>query len=239
MLFVYVDDSGTRDKKNPYQVMAAVIVSDEFVHFLEVRTALMVEDIIPPDRVDELEELHACDLYYGYGVFEGVPKELRFKTMTSLLRGVSLTGASIVYASAKKEQFGNSTDPIDLCFRSCVMGIHDRIKHIKPAQVALLIVDEMDKDLKKLLRGSFREHRQPLKGVIFPTTSQWRFHDAMYFGSSAESVGLQTADLCAFFIAKHLQGNEPEAEDFYKMIHDRIAYKVNHDVPPRTKAVPS
>ncbi len=35
----------------------------------------------------------------------------------------------------------------------------------------------------------------------------WYVHDDMYFGSSKDSVGIQLADLCGYFIAKHLEGD--------------------------------
>ena len=45
----------------------------------------------------------------------------------------------------------------------------------------------------------------------------------MYFGDSKFSLGIQLADLCAFFIAKHLEKNTA-AEGFYQMIADKIVF---------------
>jgi hypothetical protein len=48
-------------------------------------------------------------------------------------------------------------------------------------------------------------------------------HDDMYFGSSKDSIGVQLADLCGYFIAKHLEG-DAAGEGFYDIIKDRIVY---------------
>jgi hypothetical protein len=45
----------------------------------------------------------------------------------------------------------------------------------------------------------------------------------MYFGSSRDSIGIQLADLCGYFISQHLQ-NKPEAECFYKEVEQRIFF---------------
>ncbi len=45
----------------------------------------------------------------------------------------------------------------------------------------------------------------------------------MYFGSSKNSVGLQLADVCVYFIARHLAG-KPDSEGFYDTIKDQIAF---------------
>jgi Protein of unknown function (DUF3800) len=53
------------------------------------------------------------------------------------------------------------------------------------------------------------------------------FHDDMYFGDSKYSIGIQLADLCAFFIAKHLE-KKPEAEGFYGLISSQIVFSKAH-----------
>jgi hypothetical protein len=49
------------------------------------------------------------------------------------------------------------------------------------------------------VRAQSKRLRQP----IFPQGQAWHFRDDMYFGDSRESVGVQKADICTFFIAKH------------------------------------
>jgi hypothetical protein len=115
-----------------------------------------------------------------------------------------------------------SADSTDMCFRMCLDGVVSWLR--KNSQMALLILDDFEnRDLKNKLHISFRRQRRK----IWEQDSddhQWHLHDAMYFGSSAESVGLQLADLCGYFIAKHLR-NDPDTEGFYGIIKDRIVYE--------------
>jgi hypothetical protein len=49
----------------------------------------------------------------------------------------------------------------------------------------------------------------------------WHAHDDLYFGDSKESVGLQMADLCNYFVWRHLCGKEDD-QGFYKMFAEQI-----------------
>lgn len=224
----YMDDSGTRDKGNPFQVMAALVIEDRNFLFLEVRSNLIAESIIPEDKLDQFEEFHAHELYWGRGVFEGVPQEKRFHAIGVLLDGIKRSHAALLYAAVDKNRLTKSiyasADPVQICFQRCMEGTEAWIAKQEPSNLVLLIVDDCQKDIKKSLRKSFRTLRMPLNRPIFPPGQAWHFHDDMYFGDSKESIGIQTADLCAFFIAKHLKGGDPAAEGFYKIIEDQIVY---------------
>jgi Protein of unknown function (DUF3800) len=45
--------------------------------------------------------------------------------------------------------------------------------------------------------------------------------DDMYFGDSADSVGIQAVDMCAFLIRRHLAGKE-DSEWLYKIIEPNV-----------------
>ncbi len=224
----YMDDSGTRDKKNPYQVMGALVVEDKQFLYLEVRSNLIAESIIPESRREEFEEFHAHELYGGRGVFEGISQEERFGAIKVLLEGVQRSNAVLMYGAVDKFKLEKgiyaTADPVQICFRRCMEGVEEWVAKQENQNLVLLIVDDCDKSAKKSFRESFRRLRKPLKQVIFPPGQAWHFHDDMYFGDSRESIGIQTADLCAFFIAKHLKGGDPAAEGFYAIIKDRIVH---------------
>lgn len=230
----YIDDSGTRDKTNPYQVMACLLIKDENFLYLEVRANLIAETIIPEDKREEFEEFHAHELYRGRGVFEGVDQEKRFEAITHLLNGVKRSNSVLLYTAVNKNLLAvkpyASADPVDIGFRGCMKATEEWLAKQETQNLVLLIVDECDKDIKKRLRTSFRILRPPLKQPIFPQGTTWHFHDDMYFGDSRESQGIQTVDLCAYFIAKHLKGGDPAAEGFYALIEDRI---VAQDIEPK------
>jgi len=148
--------------------------------------------------------------------------------MKSLLGFVKTCNSSVVYGAVDKRKLSDklysSADPVNMCFRMCMQGIEEWVAKNHSGELALIIMDDCDKDIKKILRASFKG----LRNQVWQADTKkcdWIFHDDMYFGSSADSVGIQLADLCGFFIAKHLKQESAEAEGFYEMIKDRIVYE--------------
>jgi hypothetical protein len=88
----------------------------------------------------------------------------------------------------------------------------------------MLVVDDCNPPIKNVLKQSFRELRQHIRKPIPSPGQMWHFHDAVAFADSRDSVGVQVADLCAYFIAKHQKNDDPTAEGFYEIIKDRIVY---------------
>ncbi len=123
----YLDDSGTRDKDRKFQLLSAVIIDENAFVRLEGFAALSAEAIIPHERLDKFEEFHACELYGGYGVFDGVEQEKRFLVITGLLNIVAKMQIPVVYGAVDKLRLADkhygSADPLDICFRFCVEGI--------------------------------------------------------------------------------------------------------------------
>ena len=94
-------------------------------------------------------------------------------------------------------------------------------------ELILVVVDECDKKIKDTLHRSFRSLRpQRRANDDSPYTV---FHDDMYFGDSRYSIGIQLADLCSYFIGRHLAGDE-EIAPFYEMIQPHIVFSEVH--PP-------
>jgi hypothetical protein len=117
-----------------------------------------------------------------------------------------------------------SANPVDICFRLCVQGVENWMGQFHPQELVLLISDDFQqKDVKAELRKSFRQLRKRFRRPV--TSFVWRLHDEMYFGNSKDSIGIQLADLCGYFIAKHLEGDDdPAAEGFYELIKDCIVF---------------
>jgi len=149
-----------------------------------------------------------------------------------------------------------SADALDIAFRICVRGIDGwatqhvesqvtdklgdnaenytierMIPHIFEGvmdELVILIVDECDTKIKSTLQKSFRSLR-PQRKPPHTTAPFNNFHDDMYFGDSRYSIGIQLADLCSYFIARHLSG-DGEIDNFYEMIEPHIVYSQIH--PP-------
>ena len=88
-------------------------------------------------------------------------------------------------------------------------------------ELAILIADDGDKKVKTDLKQSFRQLRRQIRPPDYDP-KLWYVHDDMYFGSSKGSVGIQLADLCAYFIAKHLEG-DVAIDGFYQIIAPQIS----------------
>lgn len=238
----YLDDSDTRDKAQEWQVISAVLIPADSFSTLEFMSALVIEELMPEDRRGKFEEFHASQLYHGHPPFEGIDQHIRFGAIRSLLSTSSLHDFKVAYGavnlqSLTKSPFG-SANPQDVAFRRCVLGTEQWIfkKVMEEMQqgrdgaqhTALFIMDECEPKNKAILQKSFRSLRARFRFSGEADSSLPFVHDDMYFGDSRYSVGIQIADLCSYFIAKHLAG-ESEGEHFYKMIEPQIISAVAED----------
>ena len=229
MYLAYLDDSNRKIKSHNLQVLAAVMINDDLFHRVEIEMGVSILDLVPEDKIEKFQEFHACEVYGGYGVFEGTDQRIRFETIKHLLNVVNTKKLPIIYGAVDVNKLQSkvygSASPIDIAFRICANGVHDWISANDHAQVALLIADDFaDGKVKAGLRKSFRQLRSQIRPPEFPINgSLINLHDDMYFGDSKDSVGLQMADLCSFFIGKHLEG-DVASKGFYDLIKDQIFF---------------
>ena len=124
-----------------------------------------------------------------------------------------------------QRKFYASADPIDTAFRICLKGItvmEGEQSTSRGTEFALLIVDDSNRDNKNRLNRTYRELRKQIRPPYWhPGT--WYIHDDMYFGESKDSIGIQLADLCSYFIGKHLE-NDGASEHFYQLFSEQIMY---------------
>ena len=237
----YLDDSGTGDKKKVNQVMSAVIMEGKEFSAIEIMMGIFADALVSPDKWQQFEEFHAYELYGGYGPFEGVPQDKRFKAIETLMTWVNRHNIPLIYGAVNKKQLAEtaygSANPLDICFRYCVQGIEmwairQDMAAMKegtrsasgPHPLIVLVTDDFqDKQTKQTLRASFFDLRKRIARPGGTLGINWHLHDALYFGNSKDSVGLQFADLCSYVISKHLEG-DPATEGFFRMIEKQIAY---------------
>jgi hypothetical protein len=236
----YLDDSGTRDKNRKFQVLSAVIIEGLGFSHIEVIMGASIEALVPPDKQEKFEEFHAHELYGGYGIFEGVEQTKRFHVITLLLNLIPRLDIPVVYGAVNKSLLADkpygSADPLDICFRLCIQGIEEwtaTFPHsdsvpdapaIPPPPLVVLVSDDFQqKDIKATLKKSFRQMRKKIRPPHWDPGTIWHLHDDLYFGSSADSVGIQLADLCGYMISRHLEG-DTEVDGFYNIIKDRIVW---------------
>jgi hypothetical protein len=189
-----------------------------------------VVDVIPEAKWNQFEEFHASELYGGYGIFEGIDTETRFFAIKTLLSIIPDYKLPIVYGAVDlpklHQQPYASANAIDTAFRLCLPAIEQVMGGEQyrsgGTEFALLIADDTNGDVKKMLKTSFRQLRRPVRPPHWhPGT--WHIHDEMYFGSSKDSVGIQLADLCSYFIGRHLEKDQT-TEGFYQIFSDLIVH---------------
>jgi hypothetical protein len=238
----YVDDSGNHDLQRVALYGAVIVKKPWDYHFIERHWGIAAEQLLPPDRIHEFKEFKAHDLFKGLNAFEGVSEDKRFLALEVLIKAVRDHGLLFVYSAVDRLILRDSplasADPRQTAFQMCLLGIEDWAQSqsaempgggvkVEPRNFVLVLVDENKDDakLKDRLTNSFRTLRAKwlAPSQTFKKNRLWHLHDAMYFGDSRDSVGLQMADLFAYFVAAHLAGKLDEnGERFYNQIKDRL-----------------
>ena len=89
--------------------------------------------------------------------------------------------------------------------------------------LCLIVMDETkDGALKNQLKRSFNAVRGRLSTLHETGRRLWHIHDDMYFGDSRDSVGIQIADLCNYFVARKLKMRMVDTENFYDIFSERV-----------------
>lgn len=220
----YADDSS--DKDCGLVMVGAILIQDKNFAHIETVAGVVVESLIPIDRMAQFEEFHAADLYGGHGVFKDIPEVERFKAIETLLKAVRSFEMKFIYSAVDTRSLAMSAfgggNPIDVAFRMCSLGIEKEISTGGDNVLCLLIMDETkDGALKNQLKHSFNSVRGRLRPLHWSIKRLWHFHDDMYFGDSRDSVGIQIADLCNYFIARKLK-IRGDSERFYNIFSDRV-----------------
>ncbi len=234
MYFAYFDDSGTNNKNRKFQVLSAVAIKDDSFQKIELLMPLSVEKQILEDSLKSFEEFHACDLFNGHGAFEKVGQEDRFKIIRFLLNIIRTFHIPVIWGavdllSLQAKNYA-SANPLDVTFRLCAKGINRWLQSNAKNEIALFIADDSDKATRATIKKSFRDMRTKIRPPSYDSGILTCVHDDMYFGDSKDSVGIQLADLCSYFISKHLEGDE-SAEGFYKIIEDQV---VDFEIEPQS-----
>jgi hypothetical protein len=74
------------------------------------------------------------------------------------------------------------------------------------------------------MKGSVHGECSRIPNFVAMTSAIRKISDDMYFGDSQYSIGIQLADLCSYFIARHLDG-DAEIKGFYEMIDPHIVFR--------------
>ena len=234
----YLDETGT-DGHSPIVMFGALILPvGKFGHLSSLHSTA-IQQIIPIEKIEQFKEFHACELYNGgEGVFQNVDETKRFTAIQVLLEAVRMEQLPFVYAAVDRNKFASSPfgtgNPLVTAFHLCLLGVEDwatgnhenfpgAAKVINWKDTYLCIADDnrKDKALKDQLRKTYRSLR--IKHPFAPPHANrlWHAHDDMFFADSTDCLGIQIADLCAYFVRLHLTG-DVESQHFYNIFSKQI-----------------
>lgn len=224
MYLAYLDDSVTKQNGTRFLVLTAVLIQDRHFHNAEVHAGIVAQGLNADAGVANFEEFKACELFGGYGPFEKVDTAIRHHVLEWLLGLVPHFQMPVIYSAVDQDRLSTksyaSASPLDMAFRNCMFAIESHMQKTSSDDLVLLISDEFKKD-RSILKSSFKSIRGQQPSLEAGKCGH--FHDDMYFGDSKDSIGIQLADVCGYFIAKHLEGHA-SGEGFYQIFKNQIAY---------------
>lgn len=233
MHLAYLDDS---QQAGSLAMFGAVVIPHGNFGYAEQLHSAAIQQLFPPEEIEEkFKEFHAWELFKGEGAFKGIEQEKRYMAIRLLLEAMRLNAMPFIYAAVDTRKLANShmaqglfevANPLIAAFKLCALGVEAwaQTHHNQPLPAGMLIDykdqylfivdDTADMAIKKSLKNSYRMLRaiRPYIGN-FHKNRLWHCHDAMYFGDSTESVGIQLADLCTYFMQRYLMKRDPASRD--------------------------
>jgi hypothetical protein len=227
----YLDETGT-DGHSPIVMVGAVVITPGAFGWVERLHSIAIEQVFSVEEIgNKFQEFHASELYLGVGAFKGIEQEKRFDAIRLLLMAMQRQKLPYIYAAVDRKQFAKSpagtARPLDFAFRICALGVEDWARNHHSQRPGAIQVDYNDQylvilddttntELKKQLRSSYRLLRAARPYTSPNENRLWHAHDEMYFGDSRDSIGIQMADICNYFMLQHLLNRE-RCKEFYEL----------------------
>ena len=242
MHLAYLDESTTSGQ---FAIFGAVVVPSGAWGWTERLHGIAIEQLFDVNEIEEkFKEFHAWELFNGEGAFKGIEERKRFSAIQVLLMSLRHYGLPFIYGAVDEKKLATSSfakslfgtaRPVTAAFRLCALGVEDwaRKQHLQRDQAItvdykdnyLLIVDSTtDQELKKQLQTSYKilRARHPYSTQQPHDNRLWHSHDEMYFGDSVSCLGIQLADLCTYFMPRHLlkrdKSQKDKADEFFDLI---------------------
>lgn len=230
MYLAYLDDAGSTgrnltDKDCPFQLVGAVIVLDERFDTAELLLGAIIDECIPEEQRSKFE-FHASQLWAGEPPFDKLEPGNARRAVEQCVQLVHDLELTFVYGAVDKkrlsEQVYATASPVDIAFHLCMEGMEKWFRECAPSDLGILIADDTDnKAVKNEIKNAFRNHRRKVRSVAHNRGRLEHMLDDMFFGSSADSLGIQLADVCNFVVDRHLIGRR-DTEPLYELIEPRI-----------------
>lgn len=235
MYIVYCDDSKSDSKKK--QFMTAIILKDQFFKVTEGYLGWVIQRFVPED-MRETFEFHSAELFNRRPPFDAIPEHYVSTIFSCCIEALAGNKVPVIYSCldvgyVQKGMYG-SAKPIDVTFRMILPEIERWFAENAPDELGIVICDDFKNDtpLKTALQNSYELKRNKVITDVVEENGKLisakelrgeleHLHDAMYFGNSGHSRGLQLADVCGFFINRHFSGRS-DTEPLYKELEPMI-----------------
>jgi hypothetical protein len=232
---IYFDEAGVSDKNvEPIAVVSAVIVDgDSQWRPIEAD----IDDIIGrfvPEEDREHFEFHAKALFSrDKSLTKGKwTRKLREDTLSAFLGLIPKHELYVISTAVDRQGWENAfpqdrrpKDGVmaaqDFAFSACLQTVNTWFQVAAPEEVGICIADQSDrwKWMKDLPRH-YRRHL-PKDYVHADQLLITNIVDSVYFGDSHDSIGVQLADACSFFVKRHLMKRE-NSEKFFHIFKKRV-----------------
>ena len=141
-----------------------------------------------------------------------------------------------VDTTQRSDEIWGAAHPAGAAFTICAKGAELWMQENAKDEIGLLIVDSSARpEIRQAVQRSFRDLTRHAQAFGSNRLVLKHFHDELYFGDSACSFGIQAADICSFFIYRHINGHI-DAEQFYSIIEPNIVN--SRIVPDKSTIVP-
>jgi hypothetical protein len=247
---VYFDEAGSSqdEAQEPIITVASVILHGDLEtgpveHDAEAIIATVPEHL----RTDF--EFHAKDLFSGCNKFKGWRRSERYAALSAFMELIPKYALPVHAIGIVKKGFWREARHLDIlgftrksqphflhesAFLNCAMAVETWFKHHAKSERGICFAD--DTKARDKIKSNFRDFRgnspflftgnSSSDGVLLTDfTDSVKFDhlvDMIYFGDSKESIFLQLADCCAFFIKRMMMGRA-DAKPFYNIIERQVA----------------
>ena len=219
-----IDDPESHGKS--YQIVCAILLRQDDSDLPEDLLAGVIEEAVPESSRATFE-FHAADLYQSKGPFTGLPRARAMETLEACVRWIAGCDIPIVFGAVDTTQLGDddirgNAHPAGAAFTICAKGAELWMQENAKEELGILIMDSSARpDVRQAVQRSFRDLTRHVHAFSSNRLVLKHFHDELYFGDSACSFGIQAADICSFFICRHINGYL-DSEQFYSIIEPNI-----------------
>jgi hypothetical protein len=238
----YFDIAGLGDKADKVAVAAAVVLrpDTQWRSLDSMRHSILFnENLTARERANF--EFHASKLFRPKpDEFVKWGQEKRFRMLRQFLDWIPGMGLHVFYGAVNRadlESYLLRKDPRtkrdelnyrtqEYTFLKCLGAVARWVCDDVIDEMVLCLADDTDVEGRRregrpkiLIKEGLRfwRNRAPFLGII----ALAHVMDTVYFGASDDSLGIQLADSCSYFIKRHLMGKK-DSEAFYRIIERKI-----------------